>query len=110
MPAGAQTRAQPVGGLLHPPIVEVDAVAADVLDREPVAGVEMPPRRARALAEQRVVLVEAFEQRARDRAGLSRDALLARGAAALTVAAIDEAGSQVACGRAVRRERPSMIP
>ncbi len=76
---GAQLALKPVGGLLHPPVVEVDAVAADVLDREPVAGVEMPSRRARALAEQRVVLVEAFDQGARDRAGLSRDALCAGG-------------------------------
>ena len=74
---GAQLALDPVGGLLHAAVVEVDAVAADVLDREPVAGVEMPSRRARAFAEQRVVLVEAVDQDARDRAGLSGDALCA---------------------------------
>ena len=35
--------------------------------REPVAGLEMALGRARAFAEQRVVVVEAFEQRDGDR-------------------------------------------
>jgi hypothetical protein len=43
-------------------IVEIDAVVRDVADREPVAGFEMALGRARALAEQRVVPVEALEQ------------------------------------------------
>ena len=52
----------------HAAVVEVDAVARDVADREQVAGLEVPLGGARAVAEQRVVAVEAVEQRERDRA------------------------------------------
>ena len=58
-----------LGRLLDAPVVEVDPVARDMADREEVAGLEMLLRGARAIAEQRVVLVESFEQRQRDRAG-----------------------------------------
>ena len=51
-------------------VVEVDAVARDVLDGEPVAGLEVASRRARALAEHGVVPVEAVEQHAGDAARL----------------------------------------
>ena len=56
-----------IGGFLDAAIVEVDPVAAHVLDREPVAGFEVASRRARALAEERVVPIEALDQRGRDR-------------------------------------------
>src|SRR5439155_17242255 len=51
-----------LGGFEHAAIVEVDAVAADVLDRKPVAGLEVAPRSARALAKERVVLVESLDE------------------------------------------------
>ncbi len=73
----AELAKDPLGRLVHAPIVEIDPVAADVLDGEPVAGLEVAFRRARALAEQRVVLVEALEQHLRDRARLLRAGLVA---------------------------------
>ena len=69
-PGEAEIAHDALGGLVHAAVVEVDAVARDVLDGEPVAGLEMALRRARALAEQRVVLVEALEQHQRDGARL----------------------------------------
>ncbi len=66
-PGEPELALDPLGGLLHAAVVEVDPVARDVLDREPVARLEMPLRRPRAFAEERVMLVEAFEQRNGDR-------------------------------------------
>ena len=63
--------------LVDAAIVEVDAVARDVLDGEPVAGFEMPLCGARAFAEQRVMPVEAVEQRQRDGACLLGNRLFA---------------------------------
>ena len=61
------------GGLVHAAVVEVDAVAGDVLDGEPVARLEMPLRGACALAKHRIVVVEALEHQARDAARLVGD-------------------------------------
>jgi hypothetical protein len=66
---GAELALDALGRFPDPAIVEVDAVARDVTDREEVGGFEMPLRRARAIAKQRVVPVESFEQRERDGAG-----------------------------------------
>ena len=54
-------------GLDDPAVVVVDPVARDVAQRAPVARLEVALRGARAVAEQRVVAVEAVAQRARDR-------------------------------------------
>ena len=62
----------PLGRFLHAPIVEIDAVASHMLDRKPVAGLEVALCRACALAEERVMLVEALEQDQRDRKRLLR--------------------------------------
>jgi hypothetical protein len=62
-----------VGGFLRAAVVEVDAVARDVLDGKPVARLEVPLGRARAFAKHRVVVVEAFEQQAGDAARLDGD-------------------------------------
>ena len=60
------------GGFQHAAVVEVDAIAGHMLDGEPVARLEVPLRRARALAEHRVVVVEAVQQQTRDAACLRR--------------------------------------
>ena len=64
----AELALDPLDRLQDAPVVVVDAVARDVADRAPVAGLEMPLGGARAIAEQRVVAVEAFAQRGGDRA------------------------------------------
>jgi len=63
-----RTRARCARGFADPPVVEVDAVADQVGDRAEVGRLEVPLRGACAIAEQRVVLVEAFDERLRDRA------------------------------------------
>ena len=78
-PRGPEFALDALGGLQHAAIVEIDAVAADVLDGEPVAGLEVAARGARAFAEQRVVLVEALDQRHRDRLRGGRGGRRARG-------------------------------
>ncbi len=65
----AELAPDPLGGLGRAPVVEVDAVAGDVADREEMRCLEMTLRGASAFAEERVVLVEAFEHRLRDRLG-----------------------------------------
>ena len=65
----AELALDPLDGLRGAAVVEVDPVARDVADREPVGGLEIAPGRARALAKQRVVAVEPFEQDAGDGAG-----------------------------------------
>ena len=60
-PAEAEIALDALDGLRDAPVVEVDAITPDVSDREPVAGLEMPLGGARAVAEQRVVAVEALE-------------------------------------------------
>ena len=59
-----------LGGLVDAAVVEIDPVARHVLNGEPVAGLVVPARRARAFAEHGVVLVEAVEQRPCDAARL----------------------------------------
>ena len=49
-----------------PPIVEVDPVAGDVTDRQPVAGFEVVLCQPRAVAEQLVMAVEPVEGRLGD--------------------------------------------
>ena len=67
--ADAEVALDPLDGLGDAPIVEVDAVARDVADREPVTRLEIALRRARAVAEQRVVPVEALDEDLRDDVG-----------------------------------------
>ena len=67
------------GGLDHPAVVEIDAVARDVLDRAPVPVLEVPACGARALPEQRVMTIEAVENRLRDRPRVLRQRSLAGG-------------------------------
>ena len=55
------------GNRFHDPaVVEVDAVAGDVTDREPVAGFEVAFCQPRAVAEQLVMAIEAVEGRLGD--------------------------------------------
>jgi hypothetical protein len=49
-----------------PAVVEVDAVAGDVTDREPVAGLEVILCQPRAIAEQLVMAIEPVECRLGD--------------------------------------------
>src|SRR4029450_3096276 len=65
-PCGAEFAIDALGGLEHAAVVEVNAVPPQMLDREPVARFKMAPRRAGAFTEERVVLVEALDQRDRD--------------------------------------------
>jgi len=53
-------------GFHDPAIVEVDSVAGDVTDREPVAGFEIVLCQPRAIAEQLVMAVEPVEGRLGD--------------------------------------------
>src|SRR5205823_5543263 len=48
-------------------VVEVDAIANDVVDRKPIARLEITLGRACAVAKQRVMAVESFEQDLGDR-------------------------------------------
>ena len=64
---------------VHAAVVEVDPVASDVLNREPVARLEVALGRPGALAEERVVLVEALEQELRNCARLARAGSLMEG-------------------------------
>ena len=70
------------GGFQHAAVVEVDAIAGHMLDGEPVARLEVPLRRTRALAEHRIVVVEAFQHETRDAAGLVGNGIAGRSAAA----------------------------
>ena len=54
-------------GFFDAPIVEVDAIASDVRDGEPVSGLVVALRGARALPEQRVMAIEALEHHTRER-------------------------------------------
>ena len=65
----AKIAPDPLGGLGRAPVVEVDAVAGDVADRQEMRRLEVTLRGPGAFTEERVVLVEAFEHRLRDRLG-----------------------------------------
>ena len=53
-------------GFQHATVVEVDAVAGDVTDRQPVAGFEVVLCQPRAVAEQLVMAIEPVEGRLGD--------------------------------------------
>ena len=55
------------GGFLDAPVVEVDSFTGDVPDCAPVGCFEMTLGRTRAIAEERVVAIEAFEDGLGDR-------------------------------------------
>jgi len=65
----AEVELQAGDGLRNAAVVEVDAVARDVTDRQPVAGFEVLACQPRAVAEQLVVAIEAVEGRLGDGLG-----------------------------------------
>ena len=79
-PVAAEFALQPRDRLHDATIVEVDPILRRVRNRQPVAGLEVAFGRASAIAEQRVVVVEALKGRLRDcrRLGGRRDADRAR--------------------------------
>ena len=62
----AEVELEPRDRFRDPAVVEVDPVAGDVTDRQPVAGFEIALRQPRAVAEQLVVAIEAVEGRLGD--------------------------------------------
>src|SRR5450755_884069 len=62
----AEVELQPGDGLGNAAVIEVDAVARDVADRQPVAGLEIVLRQPRAVPEQLVVAIESVEGRLGD--------------------------------------------
>ena len=62
-PCAAEVQLQPGDGLGNTAVVEVDAVARDVSDRQPVGRLEIALRQPRAVPEQLVMAVESVEGR-----------------------------------------------
>src|SRR6185437_8741536 len=94
-------------GLGDAPIVEVDSVACDVPDREPVRSFEMALCRPRTFAEQRVVAVETFEQDRGD-LGWSRFGRGRRGAhvaSARSIGSVTRPSASGSCRCIPRRSR-----
>ena len=68
-----------LGRLDDATIVKVDAISGDVLNREPIACLEMPAARPRTIAKERVVLVEADQEQESDGVRRLRHRLFSRG-------------------------------
>ena len=73
--AAIEAGLDPLDRLAHAGVVEVDPLAREVADRVPVGGLVARLRLLRVVAEQRVVAVEAGEDRLGDRDGLVERAL-----------------------------------
>ena len=67
--AGVEFGLQPLAGLAHPQVIELDAFALRGLLAVPVGFLETPLRIMAGLTEQAVVAIEAFDQGLRDGKG-----------------------------------------